>query len=689
LKRVGQNITSFRSNDLRIGDGTLDPLVNANWNTVRSQAYGATQTDGTSPNQTAYAVQALPAEIYVGFANSEHNSKGPALQRVVYRILPSSYVGGDVGNKITTWDTPDQLVGTDATGKSDTVFGTATIGTTITWTTTVGAVNEGLAYTISSASNNTSYLDFLPPRRLDFQFVSVAGPTGSSFASPPSPPSTFHYGALVSGSTSGMPVSPQLYEPLNDTGVINFPLDPVSGAVGDFAHAHDVGWVLNPSVPGSASAADGVYTLSGGGTDIWDDADHFQFAYKEVTGDFVATARVVDITGAATALGRWGRGGIMARYTCDPASKYSLACVPFRGEADATVANDSRRHQSRRSHLPSFGVVNGRDTAGTFNRDQQVVPLVPAELDQGFRGWVRLTRQGNYFYSQFALDVDGQPGTWVLAGGDHHPAPPDKILLGLIAGAHSTYGFFSPAGDNAVTVKYDSWSVRAVADAPSVCEEIDVAFQDDFESGVFDVVTSLVVVGAAGTPAYTPAHNAGRVRLLQNGTTGNTVATWFNVDGWGLGDSGFKADFDVFYTKESGNDPADGMTFAVVEGTFDTAAGLVGDGGGAMGYNRSDPNAIPALRRRSFAVEMDVWDGGHGDSDPPGQGANGSNQDNRYHMGIDFNFEVQSAVNNVEYGQMLPALYKSVDGMHVEVLYNPADSAGTGASTISVYGDRK
>jgi len=49
-------------------------------------------------------------------------------------------------------------------------------------------------------------------------------------------------------------------------------------------------------------------------------------------------------------------------------------------------------------------------------------------------------------------------------------------------------------------------------------------------------------------------------------------------------------------------------------------------------------------------------------------------------------------VNNVEYGVALPPLYDNptsafhnTDGIHVELIYNPSDTTGTGASTISVY----
>ena len=54
----------------------------------------------------------------------------------------------------------------------------------------------------------------------------------------------------------------------------------------------DVGTAGDPGIPGSASVAAGVYTVTGGGSDIADTADHFHYAYQAASGDVTITARV-------------------------------------------------------------------------------------------------------------------------------------------------------------------------------------------------------------------------------------------------------------------------------------------------------------------------------------------------------------------------------------------------------------
>ena len=60
----------------------------------------------------------------------------------------------------------------------------------------------------------------------------------------------------------------------------------------------------------------GVHTcalpiLSGGGTDIWNNEDHFQFAYQALNGDAEITAKVLSFTQPAT--NSWAKGGVMIR----------------------------------------------------------------------------------------------------------------------------------------------------------------------------------------------------------------------------------------------------------------------------------------------------------------------------------------------------------------------------------------
>ena len=74
-----------------------------------------------------------------------------------------------------------------------------------------------------------------------------------------------------------------------------------------------------PAIPGSLIDAGGIYTLTGGGTNIGGNADQFFFAYQQWTGDFDIQVRVVSL-GLSDP---WAKAGLMARATLDPASQFA------------------------------------------------------------------------------------------------------------------------------------------------------------------------------------------------------------------------------------------------------------------------------------------------------------------------------------------------------------------------------
>ena len=67
----------------------------------------------------------------------------------------------------------------------------------------------------------------------------------------------------------------------------------------------------------------GTYTMTGSGTDIWNQADEFHFGYKILTGagSIVAKVQSVDNTNV------WAKAGVMIRETLEPGSKYAFMCV--------------------------------------------------------------------------------------------------------------------------------------------------------------------------------------------------------------------------------------------------------------------------------------------------------------------------------------------------------------------------
>jgi len=68
-----------------------------------------------------------------------------------------------------------------------------------------------------------------------------------------------------------------------------------------------------------------IYTVTGGGTDIWDKADAFHYAYKRLSGDGEIVARVVEIGGPST--NEWRKVGVMIRESLDAGSRHALMAV--------------------------------------------------------------------------------------------------------------------------------------------------------------------------------------------------------------------------------------------------------------------------------------------------------------------------------------------------------------------------
>ena len=107
--------------------------------------------------------------------------------------------------------------------------------------------------------------------------------------------------------------------------------------------------------PDHRATDSGAYTVSGSGADIWDDADQFQYAYQQVTGDFRITARVVSMTNTDV----WAKAGVMIRETTDAGSPHAFAAMTqangmafqYRPTSDQSSVNSNQT--GLRSHIGS------------------------------------------------------------------------------------------------------------------------------------------------------------------------------------------------------------------------------------------------------------------------------------------------------------------------------------------------
>jgi hypothetical protein len=157
----------------------------------------------------------------------------------------------------------------------------------------------------------------------------------------------------------------------------------------------DVGF---PSNPGNHTvAADGKITISGGGADIWGNADAFYYAYTKVTGDFDYVMKV-ETSRATAGDGGWSKVELMARH------EESNGVGPQAG--DPHISNMTTRPASaiRANGVPAG--VNARGPQWRANRDGASSwttpnPAYPPNMPNN---WVRLERIGSVFYMYTSND---------------------------------------------------------------------------------------------------------------------------------------------------------------------------------------------------------------------------------------------------------------------------------------------
>jgi hypothetical protein len=150
----------------------------------------------------------------------------------------------------------------------------------------------------------------------------------------------------------------------------------------------DIGTASDPAVPGSASFANGTYTMTASGSDIWGTADHMHYLYRPFVGDGQIIARVVT---EQSGVNDFAKAGVMFRDSLAAEAKnaYMLE-FPFPGSR-------------------GYPTYQWRDTTGgsTNDQDESGRTATPAPI------WLRLVRSGNVFIGYYALDISGTPGPWI------------------------------------------------------------------------------------------------------------------------------------------------------------------------------------------------------------------------------------------------------------------------------------
>ncbi len=179
-------------------------------------------------------------------------------------------------------------------------------------------------------------------------------------------------------------------------------------------------------------ADDGTIILTGAGTDIWENADEFRYAYRSLSGDGSMTVRVLS-NGVGTNL--WAKGGVMIRQNLDAGAINVMGAVTG-GDGDG-------------------GTFQWRSEAnGASDSSRTLTGIAPPY-------WVRLTRQGNIFTVE--MSADGEQ--WQQQGDNPVTiAMQDPVLIGLAVTSHAsgelrTFEFDSVSTTGNVT---GNWQVADV-----------------------------------------------------------------------------------------------------------------------------------------------------------------------------------------------------------------------------------
>jgi hypothetical protein len=240
----------------------------------------------------------------------------------------------------------------------------------------------------------------------------------------------------------------------------------------------DIGTPGDPGIAGTATFANGTYTLTASGSDVWGTSDHFQYLYRPFLGDGEIIARVVT-EGSASGL---DKAGLMFRDSlADDAKNAFMLEFPSPGSRDYPT------YQWR------------ADTGGqTMDHELSTAHGVPI--------WLRLVRSGTLFIGYWAVDTgNGTHGPWNQLGAETVPMG-NTVYVGLALTSHNN--------SKATTATFDY--VQIISATPQATHFDVTADPNVVTSGtpVTITVTVLdqynnVVTGYTGTIHFTSGDPAG------------------------------------------------------------------------------------------------------------------------------------------------------------------------------------
>jgi hypothetical protein len=153
------------------------------------------------------------------------------------------------------------------------------------------------------------------------------------------------------------------------------------------------------NLPGFVEEPAGTYTMTASGTDIWDTADEFRYAFKQLSGAGSITAKVLSVDNTNA----WAKAGVMIRETLDPSSKHALMDItPGNGASFQvrTAVGDTSFQMSQAGITAPYWVKLERDASGTFSGSysangvnwQQVEGTTPVQIPMSQNVYIGLAQ---------------------------------------------------------------------------------------------------------------------------------------------------------------------------------------------------------------------------------------------------------------------------------------------------------
>jgi hypothetical protein len=144
-------------------------------------------------------------------------------------------------------------------------------------------------------------------------------------------------------------------------------------------------------------------SLTGDGTDIWNNSDDFTFAYKTLTGDGSIVARVTDV---GTGTNTWAKGGVMIRSSLNGGAMF----------ADTVITGSAGNGGSFQQRTATNGACGNADMATAIKPPY----------------WVKVDRKGSTFTGY--VSADGK--TWTPQGAAQAINMIDPVYIGICVTAH-------------------------------------------------------------------------------------------------------------------------------------------------------------------------------------------------------------------------------------------------------------